>query len=74
MIPQLYYTLKMSHLSSIEYDLRQMRNKLNELHVLEKNAAAPEFNELEEMDKMYLDFLSTVQRLRTEVEPLALAS
>lgn len=69
MNPQLHYTLKSSYLSSLEYDLMQMRIKLNALHTIEKNASVSELNELEEMDKMHLEFLSSVQRFRAEVEP-----
>lgn len=74
MIPQLFYTLKMSHLTSLEFELRQMKNRIKELHVLEENATDPHFKEIDAIDEAYIGFLSTVQRLRTEVQPLAISS
>lgn len=73
MIPQLFYTLKMSHLTALEQDLRQMRTQINELHVLEKNASSPDFKEIDALDAAYINLLSAVQRLRVEVQPLAIA-
>lgn len=71
MNPHLFYTLKMSHLQSLERELRALRNQLNELQALEREAPAPEYEPLDSLDTDYINLIAAVQRLRTEVQPLA---
>lgn len=68
---RLFYTLKMSHLTSLELQLRDMRSRLNELHTLEGTAPDPHHDDLERLDKAYIAFIASVQDLKSEVRPLA---
>lgn len=68
---KLFYTMKMSHLTSLELQLRDMRGRLNELHNLESSAPDPHHSDLERLDQAYIAFIASVQDLKSEVRPLA---
>ena len=70
MNPKLFYTLKLSHLQTLERELRTLHSQIVELHTLERSASAPEWKPIEDIDTDFRNLLATVQCLRTEVQPL----
>ena len=73
MTPQLFYTLKVSHLTHLESELRNLKSSINELHVLEKSSSVPDYHDLDTLEGAYLDLFVKVQRLKAEIQPLAVA-